>query len=123
MKTLLNQEIKINNQTFYTSSCRFEDVCPKYNPALTVPVTLTVGGVRVGATEKLCVCTHGGGLGCFAWKRMSTRASRMSAPKPQLEWHSKLEGIQAVDRAIIEAPTLDKSERTIDKLKNLKLEI
>jgi hypothetical protein len=69
MATPPNQSITINGQTFYSRPCRFENNCLNYNPALKIPITLTIRGKQVGATEKLNPCTTGGGCACSDFVR------------------------------------------------------
>jgi len=60
-KTQINQPtVYPNGATFYSYPCRFEDLCQKYNPALTLTD-------KRGVTL-LNKCTHGGGVGCASWK-------------------------------------------------------
>lgn len=73
MATPLNQRIEINGAVFFSRPCRFERDCLNYNSALKIPVVLTVGGVRVGAREKLNPCTTGGGCACASFVKLNDK--------------------------------------------------
>jgi hypothetical protein len=60
---MLNQQVIINGQDFYTSPCKFEAICKKtgkFNPALKL--------VNKYGVEHLNSCVMGGGCGCVTWR-------------------------------------------------------
>ena len=58
LKTIVDQKIVINGQIFFSHGCKFEDECPKYNPAL----------ILEKPTPHLNKCTSGGGTAYTCWK-------------------------------------------------------
>jgi hypothetical protein len=57
------KSIGANGCEFYTYPCKFEKQCDKknrYNPAVMIKNAYGV--------ERLCMCTHGGGVGCHIYR-------------------------------------------------------
>ena len=60
---MIQQQIIINGQEFYTSPCKYEEICKKnskFNPALKL--------VNKYGVEHLNPCMMGGGTACATWR-------------------------------------------------------
>ena len=73
MPTEENIKIEINGQTFYTRSCKYQEQCNRYNPALKI--------VNAYGVEHLNICTVGGGSGCDTWREETDKL---------IGWHTKI---------------------------------
>jgi len=136
-KTPLNQPSVIGSQTFYSYSCRFEDVCRRYNSALTVKVKVGVQGYpeSIREIERLNYCTHGGGPGCGSYRHRVNESIGWYDPLPNRsftakEWEKRIAEQQqtpapvqpsktkvTVTTAAPDVPLLDAQEQRLKALK------
>lgn len=80
-----------------TYPCKYDYICKqkgKFNPATTIPLTITGIDGKPKTIQKTNRCTHGGGCACKIWRRLTNKEIGWETPLPgrTLGMHTDLYG-------------------------------
>jgi hypothetical protein len=111
----------VGGATFQTYPCKYFDECPKANPALTTPVEIRGINGQPKILQKLCNCTHGGGVACGSWKYKSNKLL-CGYDKPQNGAVPTQTHIPNASVCTVESKAVDSMGERLKKLSNIKME-